>query len=520
MDSGTTTVLLDIWGTSSSDIFAVGVGGLRLHYDGSAWSIMGDGGSTLYAVWGSSPSDVFAAGESGTVLHYDGTNWTTVDSGTVARINDLWGTSSANVFGVGTGGTALHYDGFAWSPMSGGTAANLLAIWGSSSLDVHIVGAEGTALHYDGVSWAALNSGTAEDPWGVWGSSASDVFAVGTSGTLLNYDGSAWTSMSSASNGHLLDIWGSSDTSIFAVGYGGVILHYRQPVPVTVAAVTPGNGGLGQTFDITISGTDLKGATGLTFGLGVAITVNGFTIETPSRIKANITIADDAALGARNVHVFTDTGEGILYSGFAVTEAPPPLPDNARTGWLLIIWIILGILGAAALGVLAFFLSQRRRRGLSPAGPQPRPLARQKPEGEVTPAQPLPFTAAVEPPSQPPIIEKPAPEAAQTHDRPVWEVEEPQPPQQEASAAPKPGGQAKPIHSPPPVDKEKLSSEAVPVESISIATLRAVLDGRARAAGPGRAAGVDKKTDRGNAGSIPPEERGTLEEGRPERDID
>ncbi|MCP4106847.1 MAG: hypothetical protein GY749_15130 [Desulfobacteraceae bacterium] len=36
----------------------------------------------LYSIWGTSESDVFAVGHSGTVLHYNGINWTVVSSGT------------------------------------------------------------------------------------------------------------------------------------------------------------------------------------------------------------------------------------------------------------------------------------------------------------------------------------------------------------------------------------------------------------------------------------------------------
>jgi hypothetical protein len=41
------------------------------------WSAM-DSGTTedLYGVWGSSASDVFAVGWNGTILHYDGSTWT------------------------------------------------------------------------------------------------------------------------------------------------------------------------------------------------------------------------------------------------------------------------------------------------------------------------------------------------------------------------------------------------------------------------------------------------------------
>ena len=63
-----------VWGSSSNDVFAVGMGGTILHYDGTAWSPMSSGTShTLVGVWGSSGSDVFAVGYRGTSDHYDRT---------------------------------------------------------------------------------------------------------------------------------------------------------------------------------------------------------------------------------------------------------------------------------------------------------------------------------------------------------------------------------------------------------------------------------------------------------------
>ncbi len=53
MTSGTTKRLADIWGTSGSDIFAVGWTGTILHYNGSAWTPM-TSGTTKYLmdIWG------------------------------------------------------------------------------------------------------------------------------------------------------------------------------------------------------------------------------------------------------------------------------------------------------------------------------------------------------------------------------------------------------------------------------------------------------------------------------------
>ncbi len=65
----------------------------------------------LYSVWGSSGSDVFAVGDYGTILHYDGSTWSSIPSGTTNYLLGIWGSSGSDVFVVGDHGTILHYDG-------------------------------------------------------------------------------------------------------------------------------------------------------------------------------------------------------------------------------------------------------------------------------------------------------------------------------------------------------------------------------------------------------------------------
>jgi hypothetical protein len=147
-------------------------------------------GNTLPGVWGSSGSDVFAVGQYGTLLHYDGTGWSAMNSGTTKHLNGVWGKSESDVFAVGSQGTILHYNGATWSAMSSGTTmAYLNGVWGSSGSDVFAVGDRGTILHYDGTAWNAMISGTDKVLNDVWGSSGSDVFAVGWPGTILHYAG-------------------------------------------------------------------------------------------------------------------------------------------------------------------------------------------------------------------------------------------------------------------------------------------------------------------------------------------
>ena len=66
-------------------------------------------GNNLTAVWGSSGSDVFAVGDLGTILHYDGSSWSAMSSGTTNDLWGVWGSSGSNVFAVGDFGTILHY---------------------------------------------------------------------------------------------------------------------------------------------------------------------------------------------------------------------------------------------------------------------------------------------------------------------------------------------------------------------------------------------------------------------------
>ncbi len=69
MPSSIATDLRGVWGSSSTDVFAV-AGSTILHYDGSTWNSMRQTGGDLRGIWGTSSTDVFAVGNTGTILHY------------------------------------------------------------------------------------------------------------------------------------------------------------------------------------------------------------------------------------------------------------------------------------------------------------------------------------------------------------------------------------------------------------------------------------------------------------------
>ncbi|MGB5925597.1 MAG: hypothetical protein WBH01_05830 [Dehalococcoidia bacterium] len=220
--------LHDIWANSASDIFAVGDNGVIVHYDGSSWHKMNSGvTSSLSSVWGSSSSDVFVT-TGGTILHYDGSTWSEMATGGYGA-GDVWGSSASDVYAVG-GKRILHYDGGSWTEIVGtGSSHSRYGVWASSSSDVFVIGSGGRVEHYDGSTWTLMDNLDSAFLLTIWGSSSSDVFAGGDKRAVFHYDGSTWRRMSlphSTHNDQIVSFWGSSPSNIFAVSNTNAIYRY------------------------------------------------------------------------------------------------------------------------------------------------------------------------------------------------------------------------------------------------------------------------------------------------------
>ncbi len=168
-------------------IYAVGDGGTILRYKDGAWSSMTSLTDVqLNGVWGSSGSNVYAVGVEGTIRRYDGNvagTWTGLSSGTTLALRHVWGCSATDIFFVGDEGTIRRYKDGSWSSMTIDTGIHpqLTGVWGIPSNSVFAVGQQGTIIRYQGSGsvWTQMTSPTTKDLNGVWGSSASNVFGVG-----------------------------------------------------------------------------------------------------------------------------------------------------------------------------------------------------------------------------------------------------------------------------------------------------------------------------------------------------
>lgn len=267
-----------IWGSSPTDVYAVGDGGLILRYAAGVWKAMESGvTANLFGVWGTSSSDVFAVGSEGTILHFDGSSWSPMMSPVTSELHGVWGSSADNVFAVGSQSTILRYDGLSWAIMSYGYGKSdvLYAVHGNAPDNAYAVGYapynSGRILKFDGTSWACVYCVVGqfygvwvapdstvfisghdhhyvgcllrgrESSWdktsislpyphefrGVWGESSTNAFAVNDDGGIARYDGQNWT-VYGASTDAPLDIWGWSGTDYWIVGRPLLIRHFRD----------------------------------------------------------------------------------------------------------------------------------------------------------------------------------------------------------------------------------------------------------------------------------------------------
>ncbi|MCL6584336.1 MAG: hypothetical protein K6U11_11950 [bacterium] len=254
----------DIWGSSSSDIFAVGFGlnaAVIGHYDGQRWKtiasyLLEEESGELTAIWGSSASDIFAVGGTSgqsdgrpIILHFDGRGWSLMDSAFSGCLLDVWGTGPSDVFAVGLEGLILHWSGSAWSKMSLNQALepsdplpDLQSIWGRGPDDLFAVGIRvkgitqepsSVILHYQHGQWSLMKEIPSVCLYDIWAAEGGDIWAVGE--RIFCCRNGLWQDVtpSDLPEGFCLNkIAGRSANDIIAVGVAdlageeGLILRY------------------------------------------------------------------------------------------------------------------------------------------------------------------------------------------------------------------------------------------------------------------------------------------------------
>lgn len=262
--TGATTGRLTSLHGTGGEAWAVGGNGVVVRYRGGAWSTMdlrATATGTLRSVWGSSATDVYAVGhrpgpgaaEQSVLMHNDGMAWSTaLPAADSTEYADVWGSGASDVYVVGhrlrAGGGATgmiwHYGGTGWTATPtpfAGTDRRLTAVWGSAAGDVWVLGRQSGASGDEVVILHSTDGGQSWSPSSVsglpsgelhvadaWGSGAANVYAVGyaiptgataVSSMVLRYDGSSWTATTEADRVRLSGVWGAGADDVHVVGY-------------------------------------------------------------------------------------------------------------------------------------------------------------------------------------------------------------------------------------------------------------------------------------------------------------
>lgn len=132
--------------------------------------------TTLQRIWGSSPTDVWAIGPGGdldkTIYHFDGARWSTDGISRPLSPTTIFGFSASNVWICGRGGDIWNYNGSNWIKNTTITIPdyNLIGfedVWGDAPNNIYVVGYaqdgityRSVIVRYDGVSWKNIEAFT------------------------------------------------------------------------------------------------------------------------------------------------------------------------------------------------------------------------------------------------------------------------------------------------------------------------------------------------------------------------
>ena len=189
------------------------VGGLAINGNGYTWvpydvrTITGFDSLSFTKCWGSSSSDIFFVGLNGSLVHYNGSSWAKIGSGTTTDIQDIWGGTDATTgatYALATVST-VYYGGVSELLRIRGTQLDTLSTNGLSwsirgvwfdSKDYYIVGDE---VYYkrslQDNMWQILRVAPTNQ-YGyveaIRANGRNDIVVAGDFGTFLHFNGVSW----------------------------------------------------------------------------------------------------------------------------------------------------------------------------------------------------------------------------------------------------------------------------------------------------------------------------------------
>ena len=159
---------------------------------------------SINKIWGTSSSDLYIVGNGGMIAHYDGKGWTRIGSGTDLNIQDIWGsvnpfTGETEILCVASDiyynrgskllkikhkkVTEINKNGLSWS---------LSGVWFMSGLKYIVVGDGVNIYNKNNKSWMEIPEFPKFFTFGISGASPNNIFVCGSSGLLGHFNGNTW----------------------------------------------------------------------------------------------------------------------------------------------------------------------------------------------------------------------------------------------------------------------------------------------------------------------------------------
>ncbi len=200
----------------------------------------------------------------------------------------------------------------------------------------YAVGSDGIVLKStNGNSWSTRPSGTNDDLNGVSFVDANTGWAVGVSGTIIKTTngGTDWSADQSPSAADLHDVHFVDENNGWAVG-GASSLILKYIVSPEVTSLSQTSAPVGWTGNLTVNGTNFQNGLNAAVS-GAGVTINTTTVESPTQLALNLTIAGGASTGER-ILTITNADTGVTTEGFTVNPLPSISslsPDDRPVGW-------------------------------------------------------------------------------------------------------------------------------------------------------------------------------------------
>jgi len=222
-----------IWGSGSSSsatVVAVGDSGYIATWGSGGWDLTDVGTANFESVDGPSSSDLLAVGWGGIYQNESG-EWVFDVNSSGQQINHVWydGATAAavgqdGVLGIRTTGSKGKGK---WEWTQDKDRRSFYGVSGTASDDIYAVGEGGVVLHWDGGAWSDISPTGGKSIWAVWAANADNVYIVGNSGLAMVRTAGAWTDLPTGATSNLYTVHGTGVSDVWAAGGQGLVLRYQ-----------------------------------------------------------------------------------------------------------------------------------------------------------------------------------------------------------------------------------------------------------------------------------------------------